>query len=220
MREIDDPNAFWRDMVRDIDDDSAISRDMGWNYDPLDGHQIRANDDLRESPWKDCEKVVVGDNDYGDVYLGEWSDGKQNGHGIYWFSNGDIYDGEWKDNKLHGKGLFRHANGDMFKGEHKNSLRDGHGTFSQPNEVEFEGEWKGGLKHGKGVFRWANGELDVCEMEENMLMKGVRWSADRLTAWSLVQVRETLIMSEIDLDEAKEIASQVGFSEAPDNVQF
>ena len=34
----------------------------------------------------------------GDVYEGEWKDGKQEGRGTYSFANGNVYDGKWKDN--------------------------------------------------------------------------------------------------------------------------
>ena len=29
----------------------------------------------------------------GDKYIGEWKDGKRNGHGVYYYHNGDKYDG-------------------------------------------------------------------------------------------------------------------------------
>jgi hypothetical protein len=33
----------------------------------------------------------------GDVYNGEWNEGKKNGRGTLIWADGDVYDGEWKD---------------------------------------------------------------------------------------------------------------------------
>ena len=41
----------------------------------------------------------------GDVYDGEFKDGKRHGHGVYTWSYGGVYDGEWKDGKQHGQGV-------------------------------------------------------------------------------------------------------------------
>ena len=41
----------------------------------------------------------------GDVYQGEWKDGKACGFGVYVDQNGSIYRGEWKDDQYHGKGV-------------------------------------------------------------------------------------------------------------------
>ena len=36
----------------------------------------------------------------GDVYVGDWEDGKRHGHGTYKLFNGDVYVGEWKYGKV------------------------------------------------------------------------------------------------------------------------
>jgi hypothetical protein len=38
------------------------------------------------------------------TYDGMWSNGKQNGRGIFTYEDGSRYDGEWKDNQRDGKG--------------------------------------------------------------------------------------------------------------------
>ena len=40
----------------------------------------------------------------GDIYEGEFKDGKMNGEGVYYFSNGDKYEGEYINNTISGKG--------------------------------------------------------------------------------------------------------------------
>jgi hypothetical protein len=39
----------------------------------------------------------------GDVYEGEWKDGKQHGKGKMTWVIGRVYEGEWKDGKMAGK---------------------------------------------------------------------------------------------------------------------
>jgi hypothetical protein len=54
----------------------------------------------------------------GDVYTGEWRNGKKEGYGTFiWAKNGARYEGEWVNNIQHGKGTYIKANGDIHKGE-------------------------------------------------------------------------------------------------------
>ena len=40
------------------------------------------------------------------MYAGHVKDKNMNGKGRMIYANGDIYQGEWKDGKAHGKGVF------------------------------------------------------------------------------------------------------------------
>ena len=40
----------------------------------------------------------------GDKYVGQFSRNKRNGYGQYFFANGNIYDGNWSDGKQDGQG--------------------------------------------------------------------------------------------------------------------
>lgn len=40
----------------------------------------------------------------GDIYHGEWKDGKANGNGVFLDRKGNLYDGEWLNDQYHGKG--------------------------------------------------------------------------------------------------------------------
>jgi hypothetical protein len=64
----------------------------------------------------------------GDVYEGEWMNGKRNGKGTYTSDNGDVLEGEWKDDKKHGKGKLTLANGDVYDGNWENDKKHGIGT--------------------------------------------------------------------------------------------
>ena len=52
----------------------------------------------------------------GDVYVGDWEDGKQHGLGTYKFVNGDVHVGDWEDGKQHGHGTYKYVNGDVYVG--------------------------------------------------------------------------------------------------------
>jgi hypothetical protein len=40
----------------------------------------------------------------GDIYQGEWKDGKASGHGVFIDQQGSMYEGEWKNDQYHGQG--------------------------------------------------------------------------------------------------------------------
>lgn len=40
----------------------------------------------------------------GDVYQGEWKDGKAHGYGVFVDLDGSMYEGQWKNDLQHGKG--------------------------------------------------------------------------------------------------------------------
>lgn len=40
----------------------------------------------------------------GDIYWGEWLNGKAHGKGIFIDREGMMYDGEWQNDQYHGKG--------------------------------------------------------------------------------------------------------------------
>ena len=75
------------------------------------------------------------------------------------YKNGDIYEGEFRDGKRHGRGVYRFANGDTYEGEYRNGKRCGYGRFSFANGDVYEGEFWENRYHGHGTFRFANGEV-------------------------------------------------------------
>jgi len=61
------------------------------------------------SRWNICKGKWLNVN--GDLYDGEWRDGKPNGQGIQTFASGERYTGTWKDGKYEGQGTISAANG-------------------------------------------------------------------------------------------------------------
>ena len=88
----------------------------------------------------------------GDVYNGEWKDGKRNGSGDCKYSDGDSYTGQWKDNKKNGQGTFKDSDGTVYTGQFKESLYNGQGTYTNINGVKFSGIWINDLLNGKGSY--------------------------------------------------------------------
>ena len=52
----------------------------------------------------------------GDIYEGEWREGRKEGRGVYWYSNGDSYNGGWWGNMRHGYGEYKRKGGGVIAG--------------------------------------------------------------------------------------------------------
>src|SRR6266404_2155224 len=57
-----------------------------------------------EVPWDNCQGTFKYPK--GNIYVGEFRDGKPNGQGAYTLTNGDKYIGEYKDGKWNGRGTY------------------------------------------------------------------------------------------------------------------
>ncbi|MGO0807401.1 hypothetical protein ACTPEF_26660, partial [Clostridioides difficile] len=68
--------------------------------DPLEINDAKWSERVRFKSTLDFVKLI----DDGDLYKGEFVDGKKNGFGIYIFSSKEKYEGLWKDDKMHGIG--------------------------------------------------------------------------------------------------------------------
>eukprot|EP00826_Nyctotherus_ovalis_P039453 TRINITY_DN3798_c0_g4_i3.p1 TRINITY_DN3798_c0_g4~~TRINITY_DN3798_c0_g4_i3.p1 ORF type:complete len:465 (-),score=37.63 TRINITY_DN3798_c0_g4_i3:8-1402(-) len=91
----------------------------------------------------------------GDIYEGEWEDGRMNGRGKYFYANGDIYNGEWECGEKNGKGKHFYKNGDKYDGEWEDGKRHGKGEYNRNTNKfscvdKYYGEWKNDEMDGKG----------------------------------------------------------------------
>ena len=74
-----------------------------------EGLQVWSNGDYVHGMWEDG-KLYFGvfyhgyGNSYGDIYVGEFSNGLKDGEGTYKSVKGHIYNGEWKDDLPNGYG--------------------------------------------------------------------------------------------------------------------
>ncbi|DAZ99333.1 TPA: hypothetical protein N0F65_005184 [Lagenidium giganteum] len=121
-----------------------------------------------------CTDVIASlDAMAGVVYdVGSWrlgDDGSIYRRGKLKFSNGDIYDGEWVNGKRHGQGVLKFANGSSYAGQFEDNFYHGFGLLTlvrtqhpltkswRPGE-KYEGHFARGTKHGKGTQKSASGE--------------------------------------------------------------
>ena len=105
----------------------------------------------------------------GNVYKGEFVDGKRCGTGMMKYVNGGEYKGEWKDDIKHGKGTrMKYANGNVYKGEFVDGKRCGTGMMKYVNGHEYEGEFKDGHKNGKGTITMSSGDIYDGQWENNL----------------------------------------------------
>jgi hypothetical protein len=93
----------------------------------------------------------------GNIFDGEYTDGKFNGHCKYTFTNGNVYEGEYKDGKFNGIGKKMYANGNVYQGNYKDGKLNGYGKFVWANGGVYEGQYKDGKKHGRGRLFIPNG---------------------------------------------------------------
>jgi hypothetical protein len=111
-----------------------------------------------------CMYVFSG----GQVYEGEWKDGKKNGRGKLTFPDGEVHEGEWKDDKRNGrcKCTFM-PDGQVYEGEWKDGKMNGRGKMTFPDGQVYEGEWKDDKKNGRGKHTWPCGQVYEGEWKDD-----------------------------------------------------
>ena len=103
----------------------------------------------------------------GDVYEGQFKDGKRTGQGTYTWLSGSVYEGQWKDNEQHGLGTKSWANGDVYEGQFKDGKKTGQGTWASSHGDVYEGQWKDDIKHGQGTYTWPSGNVYEGQWKDN-----------------------------------------------------
>jgi hypothetical protein len=81
----------------------------------------------------------------GEVYEGEFRQGKRHGRGTYTWSDGRTYNGEFCDGIIQGHGRYTVGNGDVYSCTFVDELRTGLGTCTRPYApVEYQ-LWRKGV---------------------------------------------------------------------------
>eukprot|EP01097_Dermamoeba_algensis_P003952 TRINITY_DN2659_c0_g1_i1.p1 TRINITY_DN2659_c0_g1~~TRINITY_DN2659_c0_g1_i1.p1 ORF type:complete len:545 (+),score=97.83 TRINITY_DN2659_c0_g1_i1:237-1637(+) len=93
----------------------------------------------------------------GDIFHGNWLNGKRSGKGVYVWADGDRYEGDFLDNKRTGKGKFIYASGSWYEGDYVEGTRNGYGVYHWANGNQYIGEFKAGACEGKGIFIQTDG---------------------------------------------------------------
>ena len=81
----------------------------------------------------------------GNIYEGDFLNGKYDGYGHYKMSNGDIYIGEFKDGLFDGKGQLTDKDGNVFDGNFVKGKKDGFGLIINNKGEKIEGKYKNGI---------------------------------------------------------------------------
>ena len=112
--------------------------------------------------------------------------GEEEGRGTMVYVSGSMYEGQWLAGKRHGQGKYTDATGDVYEGEYMKDEKQGQGKFSFATGGSYEGKYAEGKKHGIGTYTMADGRVEVGCFEAGLPVgQGVRWSADRATAWEM-----------------------------------
>ena len=124
------------------------------------------------------------------------------------YPSGDVYDGQWKDGRRDGRGRMTYADGSVYEGDYVSDEKEGQGSYTYVNGDVYVGGFEGGLRGGAGgTMRFADGRVIVTRYKGGQPSgEGVGWSADSDRAWLLADGKGT---REIDLDEARELAEDV-----------
>ena len=62
------------------------------------------------------------------------------------YKNGDVYFGEFYNGRRHGYGVYQWANGDVWYGNYREGYRDGYGMLIKPDHRVYYGKWVGDTK--------------------------------------------------------------------------
>jgi hypothetical protein len=117
-------------------------------------------------------KLMFKDNGDWGSYDGEVdkSTGNRQGNGKMTYKSGATYEGSFEGNEYHGeKCIYRWA-----------------------DDTEFEGGFKNGKRHGVSVYRQTDGIVEYTIFEYDAAKgDGIEWSADRKTAYKIVDGKKT-----------------------------
>jgi hypothetical protein len=102
----------------------------------------------------------------GDVYDGDWKDGKRHGHGVFVTLDGDIYNGGWTEGAYHGYGVFVWSAGKIYRGDYVNGERHGQAVMTWPYGANYQGEYANDKRNGKGIYVYADGRCYTGEYRD------------------------------------------------------
>jgi hypothetical protein len=128
---------------------------------------------------EDKHKDNVREFVYEKVYYGNWSKGKQHGHGKYKNKDGLTYVGEWYMGLRHGKGTSTHPKNGTYTGEHVRNRFCGYGKLekahvSRREHYVYEGLFQKSKKHGHGKQTLYNSNNTMIDIYEGDWNNGIR----------------------------------------------
>jgi len=138
----------------------------------FDGHgkMTYSDGDVYEGEWKDGKKQGFGElrTGSGNHYKGYFEEGLRCGEGMQtWPNGGSLYKGTWRAGDPHGRGRMIHQNKmtftGMYEGEYRNGKREGSGYWQFSNGDTYDGRWSSGRIDGVGLYRAVDGySISAC----------------------------------------------------------
>lgn len=95
----------------------------------------------------------------GNTYFGDLKDNQPHGKGREFFTNGDVYTGEFCEGKRHGEGTYEKKDDYIFIGTSKGNKFEGKGKKLFANGDTFEGIFRNGKEEGTGMLKNGEGKL-------------------------------------------------------------
>ena len=142
----------------------------------------------------------------GDLELPVNGEGKVQGRARCTWPSGQVYEGDYKDGRRHGTGTYTHADGEVYVGEFKDDEATGTGTYSFASGEVYVGEFKDGKKNGTGTYTYKSGSVEVGFYEQDKDKgRGARLSADGKTAWLVMDGK---VEREVSVAEAGPLSAQ------------
>jgi hypothetical protein len=99
--------------------------------------------------------LLVSEN--GEIYRGEFRNGKRNGFGVLLNTGYSNFAGNFVDDQRDGFGLQKWISGNSYLGEWSKDKFSGKGKICYYDGSLYEGDFKNGVKEGKGIYEWPNG---------------------------------------------------------------
>lgn len=98
------------------------------------------------------------------------------------YPNGDIYEGEWNDGKMDGSGTYTFNNTDT----HTEVFYPNTNSYQNKNDTRgdvYDGQFKADKPDGLGTYKFVDGRVEISLYEDGLPKgNGVRWSRDRTKA--------------------------------------
>ena len=113
------------------------------------GVYVSQNGETYEGYWENSQKTGFGKYTYsnGDTYTGNFSQNRPNGHGkMDYYLSGNIYEGQWRDGKASGQGILnltRSSEHRVLKGEFWDCELHGFGQLIS-STIKYIGEFRNG----------------------------------------------------------------------------
>ena len=107
----------------------------------------------------------------GEIFECEFKDGKPDGLGRVTLVNGDVYIGNFVNGKICDQVSIKYKNGESYDGYYKDNKKWGYGCFNFKNGDTYVGDFENDLFNGEGILTKTNGEIEKGIFKNGVLEK-------------------------------------------------